>query len=100
MAEKVKKFIARFNRNGNQEQVVETFSFGCCFWFSYILAARFANDGAVIMYDEVINHFGTRVDGRVYDITGDVTDNYHWVPWSEISDDSLRRVIIRDCIMF
>lgn len=100
MADKVKKFIQRFNRNWNQEQVVETFSFGCCYWFSFILATRFAADGAVVMYDEVINHFGTKIDGRVYDITGDATDQYNWVPWSSISDESLREIIIRDCIMF
>ena len=46
------------------------------------------------------NHFGTKINGRVYDITGDVTFKYEWKPWSEVDDELLRARIIRDCIMF
>jgi hypothetical protein len=52
------------------------------------------------MYDEAANHFGTRIKGKVYDITGDVTTKYKWVPWESITDSSLRARIVRDCIMF
>ena len=52
------------------------------------------------MYDEVINHFGTEINGRVYDITGDVTFKYKWKQWSEVDNELLRARIIRDYIMF
>lgn len=52
------------------------------------------------MYDEVVNHFGTRIKGKVYDITGDVTNKYAWVPWDEMSDELKKSRIVRDCIMF
>jgi hypothetical protein len=52
------------------------------------------------MYDQVFNHFVTEIDGRLYDITGDVTEKYNVIPWDEYSDDLHRIRIIRDCIMF
>lgn len=52
------------------------------------------------MYDEIENHFGTKVNGRVYDITGDVTFKYEWKAWSDVDDELPRSRIIRDCIMF
>ena len=52
------------------------------------------------MYDQVANHFVAEIDGRLYDITGDVTDAYKVEPWDELEDDLLRSRIIRDCIMF
>ena len=52
------------------------------------------------MYDQVANHFVVEIDGRLYDITGDVTDNYDVEPWDELDDDLLKQRIIRDCIMF
>lgn len=93
----VDKFIGRFTEH---EKTEDTFQFGCCYWFAYILFRRFLKDGAKIMYDEVINHFGTQIGGRVYDITGDVTEKYDWRPWDFMSDDLLRKRITRDCIMF
>lgn len=52
------------------------------------------------MYDEVANHFGARLDGRVFDISGDVTDQYDWQVWDQLPDLALRSRIIRDCINF
>lgn len=98
--DKVSSFIGRFTRSGKYDQVIEAFTCGCCYWFADILAKRFANDNAEIMYDQVINHFGTQINGRVYDITGDVTDNFCWVPWKDMGDTILVQRIERDCIMF
>lgn len=92
----VDKFLKRFHES---RDVDEVFTCGCCYWFALVLSIRFAAQSPVIMYDSVANHFGTDIDGRVYDITGDVTDVYRWVRWSEI-DKPLKDIIKRDCIMF
>jgi len=52
------------------------------------------------MYDLVENHFVTEIDGRLYDITGDVTGKYEVIPWDEYDGGSHRKAIIRDCINF
>lgn len=75
------------------------FTQGCCFWFASILCERFPTNSR-IMYDQVMNHFVAEIDGRLYDITGDVTDSYNVEPWDELDDDLLRQRIVRDCIMF
>lgn len=93
----VENFLKRFHLS---ENVDEVFTCGCCYWFAAVLFGRFIRDGATIMYDEVANHFGTRIQGKVYDITGDVTNKYKWVSWESITDSSLRARIVRDCIMF
>lgn len=93
--------VTFMNRFHSSENISEVFTNGCCFWFAKILHDRFAlTHGAAIMYDEVANHFGTRIDSRVYDITGDVTHKYNWSPWENMADNLLRARIIRDCIMF
>lgn len=91
------KFLARFHESENVDTV---FTNGCCYWFAMILFIRFINEYAAIMYDQTVNHFGTMIDGRIYDITGDVTDKYNWKPWSELDDELLRKRIVRDCIDF
>ena len=90
-------FIQRFHEHDRTD---DTFQFGCCYWFAYILFRRFLRDGARIMYDQVANHFGTQIFGRVYDITGDVTNKYNWEQFDKLGDESLKNRIIRDCIMF
>lgn len=91
-------FLKRFHFS---ENITQVFSNGCCYWFAKILYDRFApTHGARIMYDEVENHFGTEISGRVYDITGDVTSAYSWIPWDDLWDPLLRSRIIRDCVLF
>lgn len=90
-------FINRFHEH---ETTDDTFQFGCCYWFAFILYRRFLREGAKIMYDQVENHFGTMIFGKVYDITGDVTSKYRWEPWEKLDDELLKARIVRDCIMF
>ena len=98
--DKVLHFISRFKSGDKENRVEYVFTNGCCFWFAYILQSRFASDGAVIMYDDIMNHFGTEISGRIYDITGDVTEQYSWIPWNNIQDELHRSRIIRDCVLF
>ena len=97
MEEKVKNFLKRFHESPDIDEV---FTSGCCFWFAEILFLRFLDSEAQIMYDSAANHFGTKVDGRVYDVTGDVTDDYKWENWNDFSDADQKRRISRDCIRF
>ena len=56
----------------------------------------------MFVYDEIIGHFGCKIDDRVYDITGDVTEKYQWTIWNHIITTETNRAerIIRDCINF
>jgi len=101
------KFIRRFTQGWKNKGVIDTFTNGCCYWFAYILYERFYDHDAWredvdIMYDQVENHFGCRIDGFVYDIRGDVTNSYDWQEWSSVaeSDKLLFQRILRDCINF
>lgn len=93
----VLEFISRFTLDGKYDQVIEAFSFGCCYWFAFILHIRFP---AELMYDEVANHFAAEINGVLYDITGDITGKYDMKPWKDVDDELLRSRIIRDCILF
>lgn len=98
MNENVINFLRRFHE---KDQTVDyVFTNGCCYWFAVILHERFPN--SKIMYDPVWNHFVTEIDNKLYDATGDVTDNYNVVEWDKYAlDDQLyRNRIIRDCINF
>lgn len=95
--ELILNFIKQFRDLGAEN----CFSNGMCWHFTLILRARFGYEN-FIMYDPVINHFATEIDGRIYDITGDITDNseYHWHRWMEYlrQDPVEARRIYRDCI--
>lgn len=103
----VLNFIHRFTDDGRNQGVIDTFTHGCCYWFASILADRFYDHDDYhcdieIMYDEVMNHFGCRIDGVVYDVTGDVTKDYDWETWDIFMDRDYRlwERVLRDCIKF
>ena len=99
----VSRFIDRFTQNGKRQEVIDCFTNGCCFWFAHTLYARFVYEAdCSLMYDDIMNHFGCQIDGRIYDITGDITEKYRWKTWIEAyEEDELRgQRIFRDCIDF
>ena len=100
MKNEVLNFISRFTSGTKKAAVEECFTTGCCFWFAHILVARFPQ--GLLAYDQVANHFGCLIDGIVYDVTGDVTDQYKWEAWATTSmtDPALAQRIERDCIYF
>ncbi len=107
MHDKVIKFINRFTQGGRNQGTIDTFTCGCCYWFAQILFERFYDpdawrDEVEIMYDQIINHFGCCIDDRIYDITGDVTDQYNWGTWISVAqmDELHTERIIRDCVNF
>lgn len=98
----VARFTDRFTQNGTNEGVINCFTNGCCFWFASCLFDRFADFDPEIVCDAVANHFGCFINGRIYDITGDVTDKYKWQSWYEAYFDDVARGerIVCDCIDF
>lgn len=103
MKEQVLNFINRFTFNGEYQEVINSFSCGCCYWFATILLKRFSFiENACIMYDPIENHFGCSIDGSVYDIHGDVTNKYEWESWNfyAAQDEFETSRIYRDCINF
>lgn len=95
--EEILQFIARFAGS------IETFTSGCCFWFAHILAERFRGHAEIVLA-VVENHFVARIDGRLYDVTGDVTEEYKdsvLVAWDKMDEyDSLQKErIVRDCVL-
>lgn len=94
--DKVLNFIKRFK--GSEE----TFTSGCCYWFARILFERFYSENYTcdIMYDYIENHFGCKINDKVYDVTGDVTFSYDWKYWIDCQDEDLIESINRDCINF
>ena len=85
-------FISRFRNEGT----IDTFTNGCCYWFAYILCSRFSE--LTIMYDAVANHFVAGYDGRLYDITGNVTGKYNVVAWYDYCDEAHKQRIVDCCI--
>lgn len=77
MEETVLAFIRQFQNEGT----IKAFSFGCCFWFAHILVSRFLL--AEIAYNPVQNHFAARIASDLYDITGRIEDDGHWLDWDE-----------------
>lgn len=93
----IDKFINHFHSIVEDDNITDVFTCGCCYWFAFILCERF---NATIMYDPVMNHFAARIDGRLYDITGDVTDKFKMIEWQKFDDELEKQRIIGYCINF
>ena len=54
-----------------------------------------------IVYSYELSHFGCKIGERVYDITGDVTNNTTWESWVDglDRDSSQWKRITEQCIM-
>ena len=93
----IENFLARFH---SSEDVDEVFTRGCCYWFAVIMAMRF---NSPVMYSPVDNHFTVSIHGRLYDITGDVTEKYpdsvSWIDYAMFDPNDFAR-IVRDCVLF
>ena len=90
-------FIYGFHNYGTKKQVIKCFARNYCYWFANILLIRFGGR-AEIVYDQIENHFGCRIDDEV---TGIVTNQYYWESWVDLweKDPSLAQRIERDCIL-
>lgn len=83
------KFICRLTSNGANQGAIDAFSGSNSYWFASILFKRFIRNNATIMFDPKSKCFGTRIGGKVYDITG-----------LEYSNKQLKEKITKENIMF
>lgn len=85
------KFIHRFTKRHDKtlSDVKRCFTDGCCWWFAHILCERFCGE---MVYDEIDGHFAAEISGRVYDITGDVTETFRKTYWRGYRDGVKRAV--------
>ena len=78
---------------------IEVFTNGMCYWFAKILELRF---GGEILYATSYGHFVCRIDGRLYDVTGDVSNQYveGLISWNDMPeyDELLYERLVRDCV--
>mgnify|MGYP006379771933 CR=1 FL=1 len=79
----------------------DTFLYGNCYWFAFILQNRF---NGTILYDEIDNHYLCEINGRIYDVRGEVTDfysNVNLINWNDMlfKDPVLYKRLVRDCIL-
>lgn len=93
----INKFIGKFHTSSDINTV---FTDEASYWFAYILYRRFIYDGAILVYSDSDHSFGTKIRGRVYGITGDVTEKCIWEPWLEFGNDPDKEQIIQKYIMF
>lgn len=97
-------FINQFTKNGTRKEVIDCFSNGCCFWFAKVLYERFYDfaNRPKFVYDRIVGHFGCKINNHIYDITGDVTNDYNWTSWNSILSTEPKRAnrIMKDCIYF
>ena len=99
----VEKFINKF-KFLNPPAADDLFLYGDCYYFAVILKERF-KDRATIKYLIIDNHFITEIDGRMYDIRGDITNSVDYkqlIDWYNMKDydELLYNRIIRDYINF
>lgn len=95
------RFSTKMDGSGDDPSMYAHFLMGCCYWFAYILSIRFADYSPVIVHDNVEAHFACCIEGRVYDIRGDITDmDYDWMPWDEYDDETHKKRILEQCINF
>ena len=94
--DKVLAFIKRF------EGSEETFTSGCCYWFARILCERFDISlyKTTMMYNNIDGHFAAKINGRLYDITGELNETADWKTWDEFRENEpiYAQTVIRDCI--
>lgn len=90
----MRKDVQSFIKNFSEAQ--DTFLYGCCYWFAFILKERF---GATIYYDPIDNHFVAKIGRSFYDVSGEVHgENY--MPWDEYEafDAFSYRSVVKHCI--
>ena len=95
-------FIKQFSHKYRYEEVLDSFMWGCCYWFAMILYIRFQYQyPSRIEYNPIVGHFACRIKGSLYDICGKRSeeDSRDFVPFSSYHSHDAKR-LIRDSILF
>ena len=98
----LKKEILAFIQKFHNEGTIKTFTEGCCYWFAYILCERFRSYdvNTSLAYNQIKGHFAAIINGRFYDITGEIPSSYEWDTWESFKqkEPMYAQTVIRDCI--
>lgn len=79
-------------------EIEDVFSNGYCYWFAEILHQRF---NGIIYYLPIKNHFITKINGKYFDITGEVIPDekvYEWEYYANFDYLDYNRVV-KNCIL-
>lgn len=87
----VLEFIKNFKESDRSHVLEKTFLQGYCYYFAVILEERFP--GGMILYDKEAAHFVYFYEGKLYDITGNVTGQYHQL------NTKWNSTITKECIL-
>ena len=82
--EVIEDFINQFTAFG--PDVRRCFSHGMCYHFATILMMRFRDEHVALLIDTENHHFAARINDRIYDVTGDITEEtiYSWIEWNTL----------------
>lgn len=98
----IKKEILDFIQKFQNDGTIEVFTEGCCYWFTKILCERFemSNYKTEIMYNQILGHFAANIEGTLYDITGEICNDEHWMSWDKFrtSEPIYSNTVINGCI--
>ena len=75
-AKEVLSYIDGFRSFDKSGDIERLFTQGYCYQFARLLEDRFDAEDTYIQYEPIEGHFVTQIDGRLYDIRGDVTEFY------------------------
>ena len=92
---KINQFISHFRLGEN------CFLYGCCYWFTSILSARFHDHLCTLMYNPVDNHFAMQIEDVLYNVTGEISkDGY--IPFEAFcyTEPLEAERIFHQCILF
>lgn len=71
--------VTKYITEVKEKKVSEAFkSGGDSFYFALILYWKYKEDGAKIIVDRNRNRFACMIQGRLYDVGGEITGNYDW----------------------
>lgn len=96
-----REIILKFIKLFQNDDTIEIFTTGCCYYFALILNTRFKGK---IVYNDIDNHFAFKYEDRLYDITGEITNDLcklsyvNWEDYITIEPRNSERVI-KDCIL-
>ena len=93
-------FITNFKRGFNAQILTEVFTLGNCYHFSVILKDVYPEGR--IAYSQILGHFFLEIDGRYYDITGEIKKPIADVTYFDTlyyTDSALYRTLLRDCVL-
>lgn len=91
MSDTILDFIAIFSTPSNRVLFTEV----ACYWFAHILHTRFSN--SYIVYDPHRVHFATKINNKIYDITGIIEDDSEYIDWDEYSETFDDSEYISEC---